>query len=179
MPHSPLSDSPDFLQPLTSEAASLAHSLRGAPGRQGRTRLRDAGDAQWTAETPARRRAAASAREPAVPGFQSRALPAHAYQQRTEVRFRQRPRNGARTNPLRLRRHLDRPGSADARPRKRWTPTIACASPDQPHYTLRRVWLTKEEENGYYSLCHEASWPLAYRPHPPSFRAADWSTTAA
>ena len=48
--------------------------------------------------------------------------------------------------------------------------------PDQPHYTLRRVWLTKEEEDGYYfGFANEGIWPLCHIAHTrPSFRAADW-----
>jgi trehalose 6-phosphate synthase len=35
--------------------------------------------------------------------------------------------------------------------------------PDDPSYTLRRVWLTKEEEDGYYfGLSNEALWPLCH-----------------
>src|SRR5688500_6201218 len=33
--------------------------------------------------------------------------------------------------------------------------------PDKPSYTLRRVWLTPEEEDGYYyGLSNNALWPL-------------------
>jgi len=43
-------------------------------------------------------------------------------------------------------------------------------------YTLRRVWLTKEEEEGYYyGLANEGLWPLCHIAHTrPIFRAADW-----
>ena len=35
--------------------------------------------------------------------------------------------------------------------------------PDDPSYTLRRVWLTKEQENGYYNgLANEGLWPLCH-----------------
>ena len=35
--------------------------------------------------------------------------------------------------------------------------------PDNPSYTLRRLWLTKEEENGYYNgLCNAGLWPLCH-----------------
>jgi trehalose 6-phosphate synthase len=48
--------------------------------------------------------------------------------------------------------------------------------PDDPHYTLRRVWLTKEEEQGYYyGFANEGLWPLCHIAHTrPLFRAADW-----
>lgn len=35
--------------------------------------------------------------------------------------------------------------------------------PDDPRYTLRRVWLTNEEENGYYyGFSNSALWPLCH-----------------
>jgi trehalose 6-phosphate synthase len=45
-----------------------------------------------------------------------------------------------------------------------------------PTYTLRRVWLTDEEEAGYYyGLANEGLWPLCHIVHErPRFRAADW-----
>ena len=48
--------------------------------------------------------------------------------------------------------------------------------PDDPHYALRRVWLTKEEEEGYYyGFANEGLWPLCHIAHTrPLFRAADW-----
>jgi trehalose 6-phosphate synthase len=48
--------------------------------------------------------------------------------------------------------------------------------PDQPHYTLRRVWLTREEERGfYYGFSNEGIWPLCHMAHTrPIFRAEDF-----
>jgi trehalose 6-phosphate synthase len=49
--------------------------------------------------------------------------------------------------------------------------------PDDPHYTLRRVWLTKEEEQGYYyGFANEGLWPLCHIAHTrPLFRPNDWT----
>jgi trehalose-6-phosphate synthase len=49
--------------------------------------------------------------------------------------------------------------------------------PDEPHYTLRRVWLSAEEEAGYYEgFANEGLWPLCHIAHTrPIFRASDWS----
>ena len=49
--------------------------------------------------------------------------------------------------------------------------------PDDPHYNLRRVPLTKEEENGhYYGFSNEGMWPLCHIAHTrPVFRAEDWA----
>lgn len=48
--------------------------------------------------------------------------------------------------------------------------------PEEPRYTLRRVWLTNEEEQGYYyGFSNEGLWPLCHIAHTrPTFRAADW-----
>jgi trehalose 6-phosphate synthase len=48
--------------------------------------------------------------------------------------------------------------------------------PDEQLYTLRRVWLTPEEEAGYYDgFSNEGLWPLCHIAHTrPVFRAADW-----
>lgn len=48
--------------------------------------------------------------------------------------------------------------------------------PEGPRYTLRRVWLTKREEEGYYyGISNQALWPLCHivysRPH---FTREDW-----
>jgi trehalose-6-phosphate synthase len=48
--------------------------------------------------------------------------------------------------------------------------------PDDPRYTLRRVWLSKEEEAGYYyGFSNEGLWPLCHIAHVrPVFRSSDW-----
>jgi len=48
--------------------------------------------------------------------------------------------------------------------------------PDQPSYTLRRVWLTKEQEQGYYyGFSNEALWPLCHIAYQrPKFDTSDW-----
>lgn len=48
--------------------------------------------------------------------------------------------------------------------------------PDKPSYTLRRVWITKEEEDGYYyGFANEGLWPLCHIAHVrPVFRLKDW-----
>jgi trehalose-6-phosphate synthase len=49
--------------------------------------------------------------------------------------------------------------------------------PEDPQYILKRVWLTKEEEEGYYyGFANEGLWPLCHIAHTrPTFRAADWN----
>jgi trehalose 6-phosphate synthase len=48
--------------------------------------------------------------------------------------------------------------------------------PDRPSYTLRRVWLTPEEENGYYyGASNNAIWPLCHIAYArPEFNERDW-----
>ncbi|MEK6806020.1 MAG: trehalose-6-phosphate synthase [Pseudomonadota bacterium] len=59
--------------------------------------------------------------------------------------------------------------TADARGRIRMPP-------EESSYWLRRVWLTPEEERGYYyGLSNEGLWPLCHVAHTrPAFRAEDW-----
>ena len=48
--------------------------------------------------------------------------------------------------------------------------------PEDPRYTLRRVWLSEEEVAGYYEgFANEGLWPLCHIAHTrPIFRAQDW-----
>jgi trehalose 6-phosphate synthase len=48
--------------------------------------------------------------------------------------------------------------------------------PKRPAYTLRRVWLSADEERGYYyGFSNEGLWPLCHMAHVrPVFRTSDW-----
>lgn len=48
--------------------------------------------------------------------------------------------------------------------------------PEHPSYQIRRVWLTKEQEAGfYYGFANEGLWPLCHIAHTrPTFRTSDW-----
>jgi alpha,alpha-trehalose-phosphate synthase [UDP-forming] len=50
--------------------------------------------------------------------------------------------------------------------------------PDKPEYTLRRVWLTDKEVDGFYlGFSNEGLWPLCHITFtPPVFRESDWQT---
>ena len=50
--------------------------------------------------------------------------------------------------------------------------------PEKPEYTLRRVWLTKEEVEGFYlGFSNQALWPLCHVTFtPPIFKESDWNT---
>jgi trehalose 6-phosphate synthase len=51
------------------------------------------------------------------------------------------------------------------------------APPEDPRYTLRRVWLSHAEEQGYYyGFSNEGLWPLCHIVHTrPLFRPEDWA----
>src|SRR5436190_4950486 len=53
---------------------------------------------------------------------------------------------------------------------------MVAVPPDDPKYSLRRVWLTPEEEKGYYNgFSNEGIWPLCHMAHTrPIFRKEDW-----
>jgi trehalose-6-phosphate synthase len=48
--------------------------------------------------------------------------------------------------------------------------------PDSPEYVLKRIWLTKAEEQGYYyGFSNEGLWPLCHIAHTrPAFNGEDW-----
>ena len=50
--------------------------------------------------------------------------------------------------------------------------------PKAPSYTLKRIWLTREEEEGYYyGFSNEAIWPLCHLTnYRPEFEEKDWQT---
>jgi len=49
--------------------------------------------------------------------------------------------------------------------------------PDEPSYTLRRIWLTDDEQDGYYyGMANEGLWPLCHISFVrPSFRESNWT----
>ncbi len=48
--------------------------------------------------------------------------------------------------------------------------------PDNPEYEIRRIWMSPEEEEGYYyGFANEGLWPLCHLAHVrPVFRSSDW-----
>src|ERR1700722_13259843 len=167
----------DFLQPLTSEAASLGKSLAEARmAASEEARLREAGDTLWT---PERLRAGVHKRLRGNSLFviSNREPYQHVHGKGIEVRV---PASGLVTALEPILVACDGTwiahGSADADRETVDSHDRLRVPPDHPHYTLRRVWLTKEEENGYYfGFSNEGIWPLCHIAHTrPSFRAADW-----
>ncbi len=168
----------ELIQPLASEAVSLAQSLAEARGTaKEEARLRDAADSLWT---PERLRAGVRRRLRSNPLFvvSNREPYQHVHRGKAiEVRV---PASGLVTalEPILCACNGTwiAHGSADADRETVDSRDRLGVPPDQPLYTLRRVWLTSEEENGYYyGFANEGLWPLCHIAHTrPLFRAADW-----
>ena len=180
----PAEDADDNLEgmslfaPLAREVESMAESLILArAAAESEARLRDAGEHQWTAE-----RLAANIRE----GFGSsrifllsnREPYMHVLQGKETVCMV--PPSGLVTALEPVLRACDGvwvahgSGSEDALNVDKFDRLRV--PPDDPRYTLRRVWLSKEEEAGYYDgFANEGLWPLCHIAHTrPIFRASDW-----
>jgi trehalose 6-phosphate synthase len=165
--------------PLAREVESMTESLIAArAAAETEARLRDAGEHQWTAERlavhirelfGASRIFVLSNREPYM----------HVLQGRETVCIV--PPSGLVTALEPVLRACDGvwvahgSGSEDAQnvdehDRLR-------VPPGDPRYTLRRVWLSSEEEAGYYDgFANEGMWPLCHIAHTrPIFRASDWA----
>jgi alpha,alpha-trehalose-phosphate synthase [UDP-forming] len=164
--------------PLAREVGSMAESLIEArAAAETEARLREAGEHQWTAERLAvhiRERFGSSRifvlsnREPYM----------HVLQGRETVCVV--PPSGLVTAIEPVLRACDGvwvahgSGSEDARNVDEYDRLRV--PPGDPRYTLRRVWLSSEEEAGYYDgFANEGLWPLCHIAHTrPIFRASDW-----
>src|SRR5580658_574233 len=168
----------DMFRPLAREVATMAESLNHARNAaENEARLREAGESMWTADrlsVQLRTRLqdghlfVVSNREPYVHQREGKTL---------EVVV---PPSGLVTALEPVLNACDGTwiahgsGNADAE-------VVDAADrlrvpPQDPHYTLRRVWLNKEEEEGYYyGFANEGLWPLCHIAHTrPLFRASDW-----
>ena len=174
----PKSSPAEFLGPLTSEAAQLGQTLVEAreSARQ-EAHLREAADSLWTAE---RLRAGVRKRLHGSPLFvvSNREPYLHVHGSKgIEVQV---PASGLVTALEPILNACDGTwiahGSANADRETVDANDRLRVPPDQQHYTLRRVWLTKEEEDGYYfGFANEGIWPLCHIAHTrPTFRASDW-----
>ena len=164
--------------PLAREVETMAESLLEArAAAETEARLRDAGEHQWTAERLAvhiRERFGSSRiflmsnREPYMHMLQGRETVCTV------------PPSGLVTALEPVLRACDGvwvahgSGSEDAHHVDNFDRLRV--PPDDPRYTLRRVWLSSEEEAGYYDgFANEGLWPLCHIAHTrPIFRASDW-----
>jgi trehalose 6-phosphate synthase len=164
--------------PLAREVKSMSESLMVArAAAETEARLRDAGEHQWTAE-----RLAANIRErfgsSRIFVLSNREPYMHVLQGKETVCMV--PPSGLVTAIEPVLRACDGvwvahgSGSEDALNVDKFDRLRV--PPDDPRYTLRRVWLSKEEETGYYDgFANEGLWPLCHIAHTrPIFRASDW-----
>ncbi len=167
-----------IFSPLAREVETMAESLRAArAAAAAEARLRDAGERQWTAERLAvhicnragsSRIFVVSNREPYM----------HVKQGRETVCVV--PPSGLVTALEPVLRACDgvwvASGSGDADATVVDKFDRLRVPPDEPLYTLRRVWLSEEEEERYYEgFSNEGLWPLCHIAHTrPIFRAQDW-----
>ncbi|HEX3471799.1 MAG TPA: trehalose-6-phosphate synthase [Silvibacterium sp.] len=174
----PSSNDIDFLMPLAREVAPLAKSIQRARGAaETEARLRNAAESEWTAQRLAdhvRSRLDGSSlfvvsnREPYIHTWRDGAITVSV------------PASGlvAAIEPILCACNGTwvAHGSGDAD-----TETVDAhdrlqVPPEEPRYTLRRIWLSAEEEAGYYyGFANEGLWPLCHNAHTrPIFRAGDW-----
>jgi trehalose-6-phosphate synthase len=168
----------EFLEPLETEAVSLAQSLAEARGAaKEEARLRDAADSLWT---PERLRAGVQRRLRGNPLFVVSNREPYQHVHRGKGIEVQVPASGLVTalEPILCACNGTwiAHGSADADRETVDSRDRLSVPPDHPLYSLRRVWLTTEEENGYYyGFANEGLWPLCHIAHTlPLFRATDW-----
>ncbi|OFW27780.1 MAG: hypothetical protein A3H97_07855 [Acidobacteria bacterium RIFCSPLOWO2_02_FULL_65_29] len=167
-----------LLDPISVEAASLAETLASARvAAAEEARLREAGDSLWT---PERLRVGIQNR------LQGRRLfvvsnrePYHHVRRGNGIDVLV-PASGVVTALEPVLCACDGTwiahGSADADREVVDERDRVRVPPDQERYTLRRVWLTREEEDGYYfGFANEGLWPLCHIAHTrPIFRRGDW-----
>lgn len=174
-PH--LSDS-DLPHPLAKEVASLAQSLTAArSAAEKEAELRDAAESIWTADRLAvyvrsrlkdSRLFVVSNREPYFHVRSGKTVQALV------------PASGLVTALEPVLCACDGTwiahGSGDADREAVDQHDCLRVPPDDHRYTLRRVWLSKEEEQGYYyGFANEGLWPLCHIAHTrPIFRTSDW-----
>jgi len=168
----------DFLQPLAREVAPLAASMRQArAAAEIEARLRNTYESLWTAGRLAdhvRTKLDGSGlfvisnREPYVHSRQGGAITVTV------------PASGLVTALEPILRACNgtwvAQGSGNADRETVDSHDRLQVPPDDPRYTLRRVWLSAEEEEGYYyGFANEGLWPLCHMAHTrPTFRDTDW-----
>jgi trehalose-6-phosphate synthase len=170
----------DFLAPFSQEVVNFARSLTEArAAAEEEARLRETGESMWTAE---RLRVNIQSKSRLGPMFvvSNREPYMHVHRGKgIEVIV---PASGLVTALEPILRACDGTwiamGSGDADRETTDAQDRLRVPPEKPEYTLRRVWLNKEEEEGYYyGFSNEGLWPLCHIAHTrPIFRASDWQS---
>ncbi len=175
----PMLPEDEVLEPLARGVSRLAHSLTAARAvAEEEARLRDAGDSLWTAER-LRQHAQRVLEDSRLFVVANREPYAHVRRGKdVEVVV---PASGLVTALEPVVRACDGTwiayGSGDADREMVDLNDRLRVPPSDPKYTLRRVWLTAEEQRGYYlGFSNEGLWPLCHIAHTrPVFRKEDWS----
>jgi trehalose-6-phosphate synthase len=174
----PSSKDLDFLQPLAREMAPLAESVwRAHAAAETEARLRNTQESMWTSQRLAEHVSnkldgstlfVISNREPYIHSHEGSGVTVTV------------PASGLVTalEPILCACNGTwvAYGSGNADPDTVDAHDRIQVPPDDPRYTLRRVWLSAEEEDGYYNgFANEGLWPLCHLAHTrPIFRASDW-----
>jgi len=174
----PDSPEPGMLASISAEAAGLAQSLvRARQSAEREAQLRDDGESTWTAER-LRAHVRGRVRRGALFVVSNREPYMHVRRgTRVDVVV---PASGLVTALEPILRACNGTwiahGSGNADRMHVDSHDRLRVPPDQPEYALRRVWLTAEEEAGYYNgFANEGLWPLCHIAHTrPIFRASDW-----
>ncbi|MGH9450529.1 MAG: alpha,alpha-trehalose-phosphate synthase (UDP-forming) [Terriglobia bacterium] len=178
-PAQPLTPDQDMFRPLAHEVTHLARSLAAArASAEEEARLREAGESVWTSERlrifvqskiEGSRLFAVSNREPYEHVRQGKEIACVV------------PASGLVTALEPILRACDGTwlahGAGDADRDTVDEHDRLRVPPEEPQYTLRRVWLSKEEVEGYYyGFANEGMWPLCHIAHArPTFRSEDWT----
>jgi alpha,alpha-trehalose-phosphate synthase [UDP-forming] len=169
----------DFLAPFSEEVVNMAKSLAEARATaEEEARLRETGESMWTAE---RLRVSIQSRPFGSLFVVSNREPYMNVQRGKNIESLV-PASGLVTALEPILRACDGTwvafGSGDADKITVDEHDRLRVPPDHPEYTLRRVWLTKDEEQGYYyGFSNEGLWPLCHIAHTrPIFRESDWQS---
>jgi alpha,alpha-trehalose-phosphate synthase [UDP-forming] len=177
---SPRPDMPKegFLAPFSQEVIQFARSLAEArASAEEEARLRETGESLWTAE---RLRVNIQSKKGLGPLFVVSNREPYMHVHGAKGIEMLVPASGLVTALEPILRACDGTwlafGSGDADREMVDAQDRLRVPPEKPEYTLRRVWLTKEEEEGYYyGFSNEGLWPLCHIAHTrPIFRATDW-----
>jgi trehalose 6-phosphate synthase len=169
----------EAFRPVRREAARLASSLATArAAAEEEARLRDTSDSLWTAERlrafvrgrlQGSRLFAISNREPYI----------HTRDANGNIHW-EVPASGLVTALESVLRACEgtwiAQGTGNADRETADEDGRLLVPPDRPAYTLRRVWVSPEEDAAYYfSVANQGLWPLCHIAHTrPMFNASDW-----
>jgi trehalose 6-phosphate synthase len=181
-PPPPMPDT-ELFGPLATEVRDLGRSLAKArAGIAEEARLRLRGEEVWTEERLAQFARARLGNRPLVV-VSNREPVSHVWQGRRVVTLT--PASGVVTAMEPVMRACGgvwvAHASGDADREVVDERGMVRLPPDAPRYDLKRLWLSEEEETGYYyGFANEGLWPLCHIVHArPTFRPEDWRHYAA